>query len=867
MAHMHDLFKRMIDSGDLPCVDRVDLPARQQRLATIPEQFRSGAAGRWLMNDPKLHAKLWLHQAKAMQAAAQGKNVIVSTGTASGKSLIFQSIAFRILEADDEAVVIVFYPLKALANDQWESWKNSADLAGFDRAIVDRIDGSVPRHERAKKLRDSRIVLMTPDVCHAWLMQEVSNPDHEDFISRTALIVIDEAHTLEGVFGSNFAYLFRRILAIRSRIVQLKKMQSKLQVIAASATIRDPGDHLQNLTGMQYVTVSESDNGAPREKQSILHIQEIGTEREVGAFLRRLVDETDDGSFITFRDSRQGTERLAVQADLPEQIKPYRSGYESEDRTAIEDALRQRSLRGVVSTSALELGIDIPHFSVGLNIGVPPSRKSFRQRLGRVGRRGPGVFGIIAPPYAFKQFGTTLEGYYRESIELSYLYLYNRFVQYAHARCLAEELEMLGMSGRKRVPGTVSWPEGFNEKLDFAYVGSPSARPREYDQIDRIGEDQPHLNYPLRGIAEGTYTIGRGGPVGSVTRFEQLSLQQAVREAFPGANYLSRAHRWTVQEWRNTAFERTIRVTPTSSRRSPRPIIRTYVNLNLDRDSIVEGHLQSSSHGVLAECQLQITERVEGYREGDERFLYKDLRQTNRGMTPKTRDFRTTGVVLQVSESWFAQTGVKETVADALRDLIQREYSISPNDVGSVATNVSEIRNGRRHRMSDTVVLFDATHGSLRLTERAYTEFEHLLQRLDRSVEMTAPDEHLLSSDMIQHLREWFNRLDQRTAADIEALETSDEAVPEGWLQVYEAGSVVAYRDTKDVLRDITITGCQLMQMDDRLRLFYTYQGDGFIASLPAERVEAVGEDWNLVYWNPKTNECRESFDVSPESR
>lgn len=866
MAHMHDVFKTMIDSGDLPCVDRVDLPARPQRLAAIPEQFRSGAAGRWLMNDPKLHAKLWLHQAKAMQAAAQGKNVIVSTGTASGKSLIFQSIAFRTLEADDEAVVIVFYPLKALANDQWESWKNSADLTGYDRAIVDRIDGSVPRHERAMKLRDSRIVLMTPDVCHAWLMQEVSNPDHEDFISRTALIVIDEAHTLEGVFGSNFAYLFRRILAVRSRILQLKKKQSKLQVIAASATIRDPGDHLRNLTGMQYITVSESDNGAPREKQSIVHIQEIGTDREVGALLRRLVDETDVGSFITFRDSRQGTERLAVQADLPEQIKSYRSGYESDDRTAIEDALRQRSLRGVVSTSALELGIDIPHFSVGLNIGVPPSRKSFRQRLGRVGRRGPGVFGIIAPPYAFKQFGTTLEGYYRESVELSYLYLYNRFVQYAHARCLAEELEMLGMSGRKRVPGTVSWPDGFSDKLDFAYAGSPSARPREYDQIDRIGQDQPHLNYFLRGIAEGTYTIGRGAPGGSVTRFEQLSLQQAVREAFPGANYLSRAHRWRVQEWRNTAFERTIRVTPTSSPRSPRPIIRTYVNLNLDRDSIVEGHLQSSSHGVLAECQLQITERVEGYREGDERFLYKDLRQTKRGMTPKTRDFRTTGVVLQVSESWFAQTSVKETVADALRDLIQREYSISPNDVGSVATNVSEIRNGRRHRMSDTVVLFDATHGSLRLTEPAYTEFEHLLDRLDRSVELTAPDEYLLSADIVQHLREWFNRLDKRTAAEIEALETSDEAVPEGWLQVYEEGSVVAYRDTKDVLRDITITGCQLMQMDDRFRLLYTYQGDGFLASLPAERVEAVGEDWNLVYWNPKTDERRESFDDSAES-
>ena len=150
--------------------------------------------------------------------------------------------------------------------------------------------------------------------------------------------------------------------------------------------------------------------------------------------------------------------------------------------------------------------------------------------------------------------------YYQESVEPSYLYLRNRFMQYAHARCLAEELEMLGIGGRKKVPGRVSWPDGFSEKLDFAYPGSPSARPREYDQIFNVGGDQPHFNYPLRNIAEEIFTVGRSGPVGSIRRIEQLSLQQAVREAFPGAIYLSQARGWRVQEWRNTAFERTIRV-------------------------------------------------------------------------------------------------------------------------------------------------------------------------------------------------------------------------------------------------------------------------------------------------------------------
>ena len=104
----------------------------------------------------------------------------------------------------------------------------------------------------------------------------------------------------------------------------------------------------------------------------------------------------------------------------------------------------------------------------------------------------------MTEPYAFRRFGSTLEEYYAKSVEPSYLYLGNRFMQFAHARCLAEELEMLGITGRKALPTNVTWPNGFAEVFDFAYAGSPAARPREFDQISRIGGDQPHFNYPLR---------------------------------------------------------------------------------------------------------------------------------------------------------------------------------------------------------------------------------------------------------------------------------------------------------------------------------------------------------------------------------
>ena len=864
MADMHQVFERMIAADDLTCIDRLDLPGRPSRLATIPQHFRSGAPGKWLTNDPQLKGKLWLHQAKALRAVAGGKNVIVATGTASGKSLIFQSAALRLLDTDNDAKVLVFYPLKALANDQLLSWRSAIKMAGLRGSTVDKIDGSVPRQERSHLLR-SRIVLMTPDVCHAWLMQEISNPVHQDFVSEIALIVIDEAHTLEGVFGSNFAYLFRRLCAARYRILRSQRKKRSLQIVAASATIRDPDKHLHNVTGLHYVTIDDSDNGAPQAEHTIVHIQAPNPSsaykallRRYGTILRRLVDESDGDSCIMFIDSRQRAELISKYADDRRRIEAYRAGYMPEDRAAIEGGLRDGSIRGVVATPALELGIDIPHFSVGLNVGVPQSRKSFRQRVGRVGREGRGIFAIIAPSYAFSRFGTTLLDYYQGSVEPSYLYLHNRFVQYAHARCLTDELEMLGDSGRKRVPGRVSWPDGFGEKLDFAYTGAPSDRPREYDQIDDLGGDQPHFNYRLRSIEE-QFTVGVGGPAGSIRRIEDLTKQQAVREAFPGAVFWHRKS-WLVYEWRRYNFEPTIRVAPTKSLKDRRPLLRTFVNVSLD--SIVERHHRSSDLGYLAECHLRITERVEGYREGDRRFLYKDLRQKKRGMTPKTRDFRTTGVVLRVNESWFSEKGVKDTVANALLDLTQREYSISPNDAGCVATNVSEIRGGRRQTVTDAIVIYDSTHGSLRLTEPVYAKFDQLLQLLNRSAEMTAPSEQLLSREVIRRLGGWFDRLKDTTESKPADLRATDEVDPTGWQQVFEVGSVVAYRDSKGELCYITITGRQLMQMGDRLHLGYTYQRDGITASIPAERVE--GDEWDKVYWNPKTNESRDSLEESP---
>ena len=313
MTGMLNHFEDLIEAGTVACADRVELPGRTERSVSIPEAYKHGSPGRWLMNDERLAGTVWMHQAKAMEVAAEGRNLVICTGTASGKSLVFQSAAFRLLDGDPEAAVIVFYPLKALSNDQLLSWRRAAEIAGLREEDIVKVDGDILRPSRAKLLEKARVALMTPDVCHAWLLNEVSNPAHRAFLGRTALVVIDEAHVLEGVTGSNFAYLFRRLCVARF-LIQEAKRRINLQVIAASATISKPEQHLNALTGLHFETVGEEDDGAPRYNRSIVHVTAANRrEGEVAEPIHQaLVEQSTDGSFITFVDSRQGAERLAV---------------------------------------------------------------------------------------------------------------------------------------------------------------------------------------------------------------------------------------------------------------------------------------------------------------------------------------------------------------------------------------------------------------------------------------------------------------------------------------------------------------------------------------------------------------------------
>ena len=854
---MYDALRTALGEGDISVVESFELPGRQAQYATVPAFLNESAVGNRLARQG---ARLWAHQAEALDQLGRGENVVVSTGTASGKSLIFQAFCFHQVQSVPSRRVIVFYPLKALAADQVQRWTEFARSLDLPDETIGRIDGSIKDPaERERILQRAKILVMTPDVCHAWLMSRLSMPIIKLFVRALSTIVMDEAHTLDGVFGSNFAFLVRRLIAARHHLLRSHSEASPLQFVAATATISNPGEHLKQLTGQSFGVVDEHSDGAPRHERFVAHVaSEEGDEVLLAADLQRiLLAAESDGGFITFYDSRKGVEQLAIRSttDHPAlvddaEVLPYRAGYHSEDRQRIEARLKSGKLRGVISTSALELGIDLPHLRVGFNIGVPATRKAYRQRLGRVGRRARGAFVVIAPADAFRRFGTSFREYHEMSVEPSYLYLDNRFMQFAHGRCLADELDALGASSS--LPVRVGWPSGFRDAYAAARPGGN--RPTEFDAIAELGGDTPQLNYPLRNVGEFSFDIKLNE---SAESFGEVTQAQALREAYPGAVYLHMARKYEVAAW-HTGMRPFVRVKPTAPMRSTRPRITTWINASLTSSAVLDGHLVNSKTGLLAECQMQITERVDGFIDNNgKEHTYQDLRQRNPNLRSRTRNFRTSGVVLCINRPWFRRETTRRWASDALREVFVREYSVLPHDVGSAATRISLPGVDGFEPKGCCVAIFDQIYGSLRLTEKLFLDFEHILNRLYSGTESTRDSDELVT--LVGRIREEFT-----TFAAGAVLSGAGGSVPSGYEQVFTKGSHVCARQMGQLGEEVEIIQPTLMDGT----LMYQVQVPARPGRPPVRRwidarfLEPSGGEWNYAWWNRGTEE----YEEPPES-
>jgi DEAD/DEAH box helicase domain-containing protein len=391
------ILRRGADTGRLTHLQQI--PARRGRRAQWP-QWLPPELSRALTESGA--ARPWAHQARAARLARSGRSVIISTGTASGKSLGY--LVPTLTAVLEGATALYVAPTRALAADQLRL-VTSLGLRGVRAAVV---DGDTPPAERAWARSHANYLLTTPDMLHHSLL-----PRHaywDGFFRRLRYVVVDECHTYRGVFGSHIAHVLRRL-----RRVTVARAGREAVFILASATISEPSRCARLLTGLRAEAVTA--DGAPRGPVTLALWEPPLTQfrGEAGALVRRsataeaaglLADLVVEGvPTLAFVRSRRGAEFVALAArrqvleagapDLATRVAAYRSGYLATDRRALEEALRTGAITALATTTALELGVNIAGLDAVLIAGWPGTRAALWQQAGRAGRAGREAVAIL----------------------------------------------------------------------------------------------------------------------------------------------------------------------------------------------------------------------------------------------------------------------------------------------------------------------------------------------------------------------------------------------------------------------------------------------------------------------------------------
>jgi DEAD/DEAH box helicase domain-containing protein len=660
---------------------------------------------------------IYSHQVQAIQQYLKGEDVCLATSTSSGKSLVFMAAAAHALLNDNQARILVLYPAKALIQDQLARWDSLLSALSMK---VGFIDGSVPMTERIEILMLRRVVLMTPDVAQAWLMSHLNEKAVADFRSNLKLLILDETHVYDGVFGTNMAFFLRRLQAV----------SSKHQLICSTATLGQPGEFVQLLTGRTTKSIDATMDGARVATKEIMVVRKSSGEGfDATANLLRSLAKEFPGRFLVFGDSRkhvelvtaasqrQSTESALVEVGTSESepsdngILPYRAGYEPTDRKNIQEAITRGTLRGVVATSALEMGLDIGEIDLVVMLDAPVSMKSFWQRLGRAGRRNRGFCAVIDSRQAIGQGTGALVEYLARPIEPNWLYLHNRYAQFTNALCAAAEIGQInGSFDRSHFQ---SLPEQFTAFLDNELNPTMSIAPDLYP-LKQAAQGDPHHEFPLRNGIEKSFKVvthqgeGRG----------EVNFSQALREAYPGAVYYYMATPYRVQRLNYRDGEILVN---RERHYTTKPLRFAMVFPDFGPGVL---RMQQSAGGFMAEAEMQVSERVTGFKEkrGKTETTHTYAPGSSYSQQPLNRFIRTTGVCW-----YFPQTQlVSESVANALMEAFCNMCGIQPRDLGV----------GRFHSQRgpsgispvNGICIFDNSNGSLRLTERLAAGFAEVIE-------------------------------------------------------------------------------------------------------------------------------------------
>lgn len=667
--------------------------------------------------------KLYSHQYEMFSRANRGENVIITTSTASGKTLSFLLPVIEKILKDPTSKAIFVYPTKALAHDQFRNLLPVLEYFGSDRIQAGIYDGDTPTNERARIRKNANIILTNPEMVNSAFLPNHSLFGFNHILSRLKFFVIDELHVYRGAFGSHMANIVRRLNRL------CKYYKSNPQFLFSSATIANPVELAENITAGKFSHINK--DGSPGSAKDIFVWQppfvrdteyRKTPEEEASEFIPDLIQE--NVRFITFCKSRREVEVVLKESrdrlmniegaptlgkDLSDRISGYRGGYKPEERKEIERRLASGHISGVVATNALELGIDIGDLELAISCGFPGTKASFWQQIGRSGRRGDGAVGIlildVSPLDQYIAINT--DWLVKTGVENAVIDKNNLFIQLAHVRAAAAELPLslddasmfpdLG----EIVPVLIKAGELKNDGGVFTW----------------IGKDFPSGDFNLRNISSDIFKVINKQNGMMLTEMDEY---QAYHEVYPKAIYIHDGMQFLVE--RLDLINRIAEVVPVDMNYFTVPFSETAVSI------LKEFKHKDMGRTTATFGDVNVKEAVPAYK------MIQFHNRQNLGFEPIRENLFTQ---LETEGMWFLipqdvdsiinaytqfnyYNGIKHSLLTAAR---MRTMATS-EDIGGTVFNTVE-KEGEVKRAY--VILYDLYPGGLGFTEKAYDFSQDIL--------------------------------------------------------------------------------------------------------------------------------------------
>lgn len=491
--------------------------------------------------------KLYYHQAEMFSKAVARNNIVITTSTASGKTMSFLLPVLQHILKNPQSRALFIYPTKALASDQFRALKPFLDFFGGGKIDAGVYDGDTPVNERSRIRDNSNIILTNPEMLNAAFLPRHNQNGFRFIFSNLRFVVIDELHTYRGAFGAHLANIFKRLHRI------CDYYDSFPQFFCSSATIANPVELAEAICGKKFTLVDKDGSPAPEKRYFFIqppYIDQAKTIRKSPTSVAaELIPELTANSheFIAFCKSRKAVEVVLkeardylksddiVRADYSKLISGYRGGYKPEERKEIEQKMANGQLRGLVSTNALELGIDIGKIDTAVIVGYPGTRASFWQQSGRAGRNASGSETyLILDDLPFDQFiSVDPDWLFQPQSESAVVDPDNLFIQLAHVRAAAAE-----------------FPLSLDDISVFPDLGEiiPSlVRAGELRSVSGkfmwTGKAFPAGDYSLRNMDKERYQLINSVDSSVITEMDEI---QAFREIHQGAIYLHEGQAYAV---------------------------------------------------------------------------------------------------------------------------------------------------------------------------------------------------------------------------------------------------------------------------------------------------------------------------------